>query len=101
MAARAPEPVATALAAFGTQIGLAFQVADDVLDSTSSSAVLGKTAGLDRARQKSTYVSVLGVDGARQEARRLADRAVAALEAARLADGALVSLARYIVERTS
>ncbi len=101
MAAGAAEPVAAALAEFGTQIGLAFQVADDVLDSTSSSAVLGKTAGLDRVRQKSTYVSVLGVDGARREARRLADRAVTALEAARLADSALVSLARYIVERTS
>ncbi len=89
------------IAAFGADIGLAFQVADDVLDSTASSEVLGKTAGLDRLMQKSTYVSVLGVDGARAEARRLADRAVAGLIASRCHAPALTVLARYIVERPS
>lgn len=101
LAAGAAEPVIASVAAFGADIGLAFQIADDVLDSTASSDVLGKTAGLDRLRQKSTYVSVLGVEKARAEARRLADRAMAALASPHLDTPDLAALARYIVERPS
>ena len=61
-----------ALSAFGEEIGLAFQIADDVLDATATSAELGKTAGRDAALAKSTYVGLLGVEGARAEAERLA-----------------------------
>ena len=70
MAAVAGGPQVAALSAYGEDIGLAFQIADDVLDATATSEELGKTAGRDAAAAKSTYVSVLGVDGARREAER-------------------------------
>ncbi|MFS8068460.1 MAG: polyprenyl synthetase family protein, partial [Byssovorax sp.] len=54
------------LQAYGAAIGLAFQVVDDVLDGTADAAALGKTAGKDEAAGKATYVSVHGLDGARQ-----------------------------------
>ena len=95
-----PEQVA-ALGAYGGDLGLAFQVADDVLDATATTVQLGKTAGRDAALAKSTYVAELGVDGARQEAAVLADRAVAALAAAGLATDHLVALAQYVVARQS
>lgn len=99
-AGAAPEASA-ALRCFGEEIGLAFQIADDVLDATATSDQLGKTAGRDRALAKSTYVSVLGVEGARGDARRHARLAVAALDAAGLRSGSLAALAGYIVERSS
>ena len=90
-----------ALGAFGEDIGLAFQIADDVLDATGTSAELGKTAGRDAQLAKSTYVGVLGVEGARAEAERLARSAVAHLAAAGVPSGALGALAGYIVTRNS
>ena len=99
LAARAAEPHVAALRRFGEDVGLAFQVADDVLDVTATSADLGKTAGKDVVSAKSTYVRLLGVDGARVEADRLAGSAIAHLEAAGVPAGALGALARYIVER--
>ncbi|HPF62669.1 MAG: polyprenyl synthetase family protein [Gemmatimonadetes bacterium] len=101
IAAGAPPDRLEALRAFGTEIGLAFQVADDVLDATRTSEQLGKTAGKDAEVAKSTYVGLLGVSAAAEAARRHADRGVRALEVAGLADGALAPLARYIVDRTS
>ena len=65
-----------ALRGYGRAVGLAFQIADDVLDATGTSAQLGKTAGRDAALAKSTFVSLLGVGAARAEAERLAARAV-------------------------
>jgi geranylgeranyl pyrophosphate synthase len=88
-----------AIAQFGEEIGLAFQVADDVLDVTGTSEQLGKTAGRDAALQKSTYVALLGVEGARDEACRLAERAIAHLGQAGIASAPLEALARYIVHR--
>ena len=90
-----------ALAAFGGDVGLAFQVADDVLDATGTSEELGKTAGRDAELAKSTYVRLLGVDGARQEAERLAGRAVEHLRTAGVPSTALGALAEYIVTRSS
>jgi geranylgeranyl pyrophosphate synthase len=90
-----------ALTAYGEEIGLAFQIADDVLDATGTSEELGKTAGRDAQMAKSTYVSVLGVEAARAEAERLARRAVAHLDAAGVPSGALGALAGYIVTRNS
>lgn len=101
LAAGAPDAAVAAVATYGNEVGVAFQIADDVLDATSTSEVLGKTAGRDAVMQKSTYVACLGVEGARREADRHAQAGIAALRAAGLADGGLAALARYIVERTS
>jgi geranylgeranyl diphosphate synthase, type II len=90
-----------ALRAYGQAIGLAFQIADDVLDATGTSAQLGKTAGRDAALAKSTFVSVLGVGAARAEAERLAAQAVDRLRQAALVSPTLVALAHYIVMRTN
>jgi farnesyl diphosphate synthase len=101
LAAGADQRQLEALSRFGAEIGLAFQVADDVLDATASSGVLGKTAGKDAEDAKSTFVGLLGVDGARAEATRHCRLALAELDAAGLPAGSLASLARYIVTRTS
>lgn len=99
-AAGTPDQI-RALRQFGHEIGLAFQVADDVLDATRTSVQLGKTAGKDAAVAKSTYVGLLGVEAATSAAERHAERALAILAAAGLPGGPLADLARYIVDRTS
>jgi geranylgeranyl diphosphate synthase, type II len=88
-----------AIREYGREIGLAFQVADDVLDVTATSEELGKTAGKDAAVAKSTYVQLLGVEGARAAAAAHADAAVNSLVRSGVPAGALGSLARYIVTR--
>ena len=97
-AADATPSVAQALDAYGTAIGLAFQIADDVLDATSSAEVLGKNPS-DAALDKSTYVSIHGLAAARQRARAVIVSALEALEAARIEAPALIALAHYVVER--
>lgn len=101
IAAGATAEEVEALRRFGLDIGLAFQVADDVLDVTATSAELGKTAGKDAARAKSTFVRLLGVEGAREEARSLARRAVDHLVWAEIPTESLEALGHYIVERNS
>jgi farnesyl diphosphate synthase len=89
-----------ALREYGAAIGLAFQVVDDILDVTADSETLGKTAGKDAASDKPTYVPLLGLDGARAEARALLRQALAALDRSTLADtGALRALAHMVVDR--
>jgi geranylgeranyl pyrophosphate synthase len=88
-----------ALRAYGEVIGLAFQIADDVLDATATSDQLGKTAGKDAAHAKATFVTLLGVGAARTEAERLAAQAVDHLRDAGLVSPILVELAHYIVTR--
>jgi geranylgeranyl pyrophosphate synthase len=101
IAAQADAARVAALTAYGEDVGLAFQIADDVLDATGTSEALGKTAGRDAALAKSTYVSLLGVEAARAEAETLARRGVGHLEAAGVPGGALGALAGYIVARSS
>ncbi len=88
-----------AIAEYGRHLGAAFQVADDVLDATESAEQLGKTAGKDAEAGKSTFVALLGIDGARAEAGRLAQRAEAALADLGQEADRLRALARYVVER--
>jgi geranylgeranyl pyrophosphate synthase len=101
IAAEAGTEQEKALTAYGEDVGLAFQIADDVLDATGTSEELGKTAGRDAELAKSTYVSLLGVDAARAEAVRLARSAVAHLERADVPSGPLGALAGYIATRNS
>lgn len=104
MGAACGEPAGVAeqaLAQYGAAIGLAFQVVDDVLDVTQDSATLGKTAGKDAASDKPTYVSLMGLDAARDHAEALRAEAHAALAASGLADTrALAELADMVVRRS-
>jgi geranylgeranyl pyrophosphate synthase len=101
LAAHAGPAEMEALTAYGEDVGLAFQIADDVLDVTGTSEELGKPAGRDIELSKSTYVALLGIDGARAEAQRVAHRAVAHLDRAGIQSDALGALAGYIVTRSS
>ncbi len=80
-------------------IGLAFQVVDDILDVEGDTQTLGKTQGKDSEANKPTYVKLLGLDGAKAEARRLLDEALHALQDFGESADLLRDLARYIVER--
>ena len=87
---------------FAQALGLAFQVVDDVLDVTSDSATLGKTAGKDAAADKPTYVSLLGLTQAQALTQQLHQESLAALDASGLkatATAALRALAHQVVER--
>ncbi len=86
---------------YAASIGLAFQVVDDVLDVASDTATLGKTAGKDSEQNKPTYVSVLGLEGARRHAAELLGTAHAALEGFGPAARRLRELADLIVARTT
>jgi len=100
-AARASAQRLQALATYGAAVGLAFQIADDVLDVTATTDQLGKTAGRDAALQKSTYPALLGVAGARGRAEALVDEACTALDDVGLLTPALDFIARFTIERTS
>ena len=94
------EQAHAALEDYGAAIGLAFQVIDDVLDCTQASDKLGKTAGKDLHSNKPTYVTVMGVQQARDYAFRLRDQALGALARSGLAHAAPLSiLADRVVER--
>ena len=99
LAAGAATAAREALRGYGADMGLAFQVYDDVLDATATSDQLGKTAGRDAALAKSTFVTLLGVGAARAEAERLAAQAVGRLRQEGVVSPMLVELAHYIVTR--
>jgi geranylgeranyl pyrophosphate synthase len=101
IAAGAGDDALRALTTAGDDLGLAFQIADDVLDATSSSETLGKTAGHDAALAKSTYVSTLGVDAARARGEGLIASAMDILDAAGLRTPILEGLAHFIAARRS
>ncbi|RTZ44464.1 polyprenyl synthetase family protein [Candidimonas sp. SYP-B2681] len=89
----------TGLESYAAAMGLAFQVVDDILDVTSDTVTLGKTAGKDAAENKPTYVSIMGLDGSRQLLQSLRDQAHAALLPLGPSAGRLAGIADYIVGR--
>jgi geranylgeranyl pyrophosphate synthase len=101
MVAGASPTAIDALDRFGSAVGLAFQIADDVLDVTASTDALGKTAGRDIALQKSTYPALLGVDGALARARALIAEGLETLEAEALLTPELDRVARSAADRVS
>jgi geranylgeranyl diphosphate synthase type II len=101
LAAGASESTMRALSEYGESVGLAFQIADDVLDVTGTTSQLGKTAGKDAAHGKSTYPAVLGLEAARSKAAALADDACRALRTAGIRSPELDYLAQYAVARPS
>ena len=90
-----------ALDAYGEALGLAFQIMDDVLDVTSTTEALGKTAGRDTELRKSTYPSLMGLEQARAMARRKVDEATSALADADLLTDTLRDFARFVLDRAS
>ena len=99
IAANATDEQLAALDEYGTHIGLAFQVVDDILDVEGDSKKLGKTKGKDEEANKPTYVKVLGLDGAKAEAQRLLQAALDALADFGESADNLRDMARYIIER--
>jgi farnesyl diphosphate synthase len=96
----ADDATLAALGHYANRAGLLFQVVDDILDAAGSTITLGKTAGKDAARNKPTYVSMLGLARARELAAQLRTQAHAALTACPLQTGRLAALTDYIAERT-
>ena len=99
LAAAAAEDQLAALSEYGGQLGLAFQIVDDILDVESSSHKLGKTAGKDAAQQKATYPSVHGLPRSRELAAARIQKAVAALEPFGSQGRWLREIALYIGDR--
>ncbi len=95
----ATDALYAALDAYGTEIGLAFQIVDDILDEEGSAATLGKTAGKDRAAGKPTYPAFFGLDQSRAMAAACHQKASQALEKAGLLDSRLADIASWIIER--
>jgi geranylgeranyl pyrophosphate synthase len=91
--------VRDSLRRYGDEIGLAFQIQDDILDVTGETAVLGKRTGADAARGKPNYPSVFGLERARELALEHRDRALAALTGMGAATASLRALAHYVVDR--
>lgn len=93
------ETAMTALDRFSQAAGLLFQVVDDILDTTASTSTLGKTAGKDAAADKPTYVSLLGLEGARALAENLRAQALSTLSPFGEKGRRLTELAEFIVRR--
>ena len=89
-----------ALAAYGRNIGLAFQIADDVLDATSDDATLGKTTQADTDNEKSTFVALMGLERSRARARELVSEALTHLEVFGPRAEGLRALAHFTIERS-
>jgi farnesyl diphosphate synthase len=96
---RVPEAQRTPLRGYARDLGLAFQIADDLLDVEGSSATAGKAVGKDAAAGKATFVSLLGVERARTQATMLIDQAIAHLQHFGQEADLLRAIARFAIER--
>ncbi|MCU0751250.1 MAG: polyprenyl synthetase family protein [Akkermansiaceae bacterium] len=99
MTANATPAKLAAISDFGYNLGLAFQVIDDILDVTQSPEVLGKTAGKDQAVEKATYPAIIGLPAARKEAARLTKAAMGALKPFGKKGARLEEIAAYLLKR--
>ena len=97
--AGANEEKLIACSRYGKAVGLLFQIADDILDATATSAELGKSAGKDEAQNKATYVSLVGLERARELAEEMRDIALEACKPLGAEGAQLASLAHYIYGR--
>ena len=89
------------LGGIGAELGLLFQISDDILDEVGSSEQLGKTAGKDRQAAKLTYPHLFGLDGSREKVRQAADRCLALVEKLPARRGLFRSLVAFLVHRGS
>jgi geranylgeranyl pyrophosphate synthase len=94
-------PRLEALRTFGAEIGLAFQIQDDILDVEGDSSLLGKTTGADAAHNKPTYPSTAGLPASRDRARQLRDAAIGTLRPLGASGTALADLAHFVVSRVT
>lgn len=99
LAARADGRSMEALREYGTRLGLAFQITDDLLDVCGEEAAMGKRVGKDTEQGKQTFPHLLGIDASRRRAEQLIHEACLALEPLRSRAGNLEALARYVLER--
>lgn len=99
MTANATPRQLQALTDFGYNLGLAFQVIDDILDVTQSTEKLGKTAGKDEAVDKATYPAIMGLEKSKVEARRLTKKSLAALSVFGKKATRLEEIAHYLLDR--
>jgi geranylgeranyl diphosphate synthase type II len=101
LAAGASDAELRAMTEFGTKIGLVFQIVDDILDVTSSSEILGKTAGKDERVKKATYPAFYGIEASRQKARQLVASALEHIQDFGEEAKFLRGLAQFVVNRTA
>jgi geranylgeranyl diphosphate synthase type II len=99
--AGASAQVLDALSLYGCNIGIAFQIADDILDATASTETIGKPAGSDAEKNKLTYVALYGIEESRRRAATLLDEALQALQQVPGDREPLEAIARLVVERTN
>ena len=99
LAAGAQAPALQALTTYGQQLGLAFQIVDDILDETSTPEQMGKATQKDAAKGKNTYPAMMGLEKSRQAAAAALDAALTAIDQLGDKAEALRAIARFVVER--
>lgn len=99
MSANATPLQLEALSNFGTSLGLAFQIIDDILDVTQTAEKLGKSAGKDIAAQKATYPAIFGLEKSRLLAKKQTEKAIRSLEPLKRKATTLLDIANYMLQR--